>query len=80
LSKGELGSAEFNSGAAVSLKADLGAVVGIQYAVQDSSAVAFARQFYQAPAADLPIDTAVTAGRLAMAYADDVRGWGVPVP
>jgi hypothetical protein len=68
----------WSSVAAALLKAGLGAVVGMQYPIRDASAIAFAREFYTALVAGLPIDEAVTGGRLAIAR-DDVRGWGVPV-
>jgi len=60
------------------LKAGLGAVVGMQHTILDKSAVAFAGAFYKALVAGLPIDEAVTNGRLAVAHTD-ARGWGVPV-
>jgi len=68
----------WSSVATALLKADLGAVVGMQYTIRDRSAIAFAGALYRALAAGLPIDEAVTNGRLAIAP-DDVRGWGVPV-
>lgn len=60
------------------LKAELGAVVGMQYNIRNDSATEFAREVYAALAAGLPIDEAVTNGRIAMST-QDVRGWGVPV-
>lgn len=69
----------WSSVATALLKAGLGAVVGMQYAIRDTSAIAFAGAFYRALAAGLPIDDAVTSGRLAIARTGDVRGWGVPV-
>jgi hypothetical protein len=68
----------WSSVATALLKADLGAVVGMQYKIRDDSAIAFAREFYKALATGLPIDEAVTNGRIAIA-ANDVRGWGTPV-
>jgi hypothetical protein len=68
----------WSSVATALLKADLGAVVGMQYKVRDDSAIAFARAFYKALIAGLPIDEAVTNGRLEISQSD-VRGWGVPV-
>ncbi len=68
----------WSSVAAALLKAELGAVVGMQYTIQDESAVAFAGEFYRALVTGLPVDEAVTNGRLAIVR-DDVWGWGVPV-
>jgi hypothetical protein len=50
----------------------------MQYKIRDDSAIAFAREFYKALIAGLPIDEAVTNGRLAISQSD-ARGWGVPV-
>jgi hypothetical protein len=68
----------WSSVAAALLKAGLGAVVGMQYTVRDDCAIAFADAFYRALVAGLPIDAAMTAGRLAIAQID-ARDWGVPV-
>jgi hypothetical protein len=68
----------WSSVAAALLKAELGAVVGMQYTVRDDCAIAFAGAFYRALVAGLPIDAAVTAGRIAVAQLD-ARDWGVPV-
>lgn len=57
------------------LKAELGAVVGMQFPVGDDSASAFAERFYGALAIGLSIDEAVSAGRVAVAALDDARGW-----
>ena len=66
------------------------AAVAMQYQVWDGAAVAFSRSFYRALAAGLPLDQAVSAGRLATfnlchPLRDDPRrgrfwrDWGVPV-
>jgi hypothetical protein len=68
----------WSSVATALLKADLGAVVGMQYTIRNDSAIAFAREFYKALAAGLPVDEAVTGGRIAVS-GSDVRGWGTPV-
>lgn len=68
----------WSSVAAALLKADLGAVVGMQYTIRDASATAFADAFYSALLTGLPIDEAMTHGRLAVAVTDP-RDWGVPV-
>lgn len=56
------------------LKAELGAVVGMQFPVRDDSATAFAEHFYGALAIGLSIDEAVNSGRVAIAL-KDARGW-----
>lgn len=62
------------------VKAEIPAVVANQYAILDKCAIAFSHQFYQALAGGLPIERAVSAGRIA-AYNTDKGGrdWGVPV-
>jgi len=62
------------------VRAEVPAVVANQYSVLDVCAVAFTRAFYQALAGGLPIDRAVTAGRIAAYNKDrDGRDWGVAV-
>ena len=62
------------------VKADIPAVVANQYSILDKCAIAFSRQFYQVLAGGLPIERAVTAGRIAAYNADTGgRDWGVPV-
>jgi len=61
------------------LKAELGAVVGMQFPVRDTSALAFAERFYASLALGLSIDEAVAAGRVAVALLEDPRGWATPV-
>ena len=60
------------------LKAELGAVVGMQFKVRDDSAIAFAEKFYNALAIGLSVDEAVTAGRVAVASLKDAKGWANP--
>jgi hypothetical protein len=62
-------------------RAGIPAVVGMQYTIRDTNAIAFSRRFYRALAAGQPIDAAVTDGRLAIfnRSGDDERDWGVPV-
>jgi hypothetical protein len=61
------------------------ASVAMQYKIQDESAIAFSRSFYQALAAGLPLDGAVSAGRRAVFLCNFLkdekfgRDWGVPV-
>ena len=56
------------------------AVIGNQYRITDTAAVAFSRRLYEAIAGGWPIERAVAAARLAI-YNDDktTRDWGVPV-
>lgn len=57
------------------------AVVAMQFRVRDDKAVDFSRRFYENLAAGGSIDTATTAGRLAMfdSKNDYGRDWGAPV-
>jgi hypothetical protein len=64
--------------AATLLKAELGAVVGMQDTILDQSAIAFTTAFYKALVAGLPIDDAVNGGRLTIARTSP-RDWAVPV-
>ena len=61
------------------LKAELGAVVGMQFSIRDTAALCFAQRFYSALAVGLSIDEAVAAGRVAVACSGDARGWATPV-
>jgi hypothetical protein len=59
---------------------ELPAVVANQYSILDKCAIAFSRQFYCALAAGLPIERAVSDGRIAAFRVDQKgRDWGVPV-
>jgi hypothetical protein len=62
------------------VKAEIPAVVANQFRIKDTTAIAFSQHFYQALAAGLPIERAMTAGRIG-AYNRDKSGrdWGVPV-
>lgn len=61
-------------------KMEIAAVVANQYTIMDKCAVAFSHQFYQALAGGLPLERAVSAGRIAAYNADKTgRDWGVPV-
>jgi len=57
------------------------AVVAMQFRVRDDKAVIFSRRFYENLAAGGSIDTATTAGRLAMfdSKSEYGRDWGAPV-
>lgn len=61
--------------------AGIPAVVGMQFKVRDTNAIAFSKIFYRSLADGQSIDEAVTAGRLAIFNEgnDDERDWGVPV-
>lgn len=61
--------------------AGIPAVVGMQFRIRDTNALAFSRAFYRALAAGQPIDAAVADGRLAIFSRgdDNERDWGVPV-
>ncbi len=66
------------------LEAGLGAVVAMQYLVNDDAAVAFSQQFYKTIAAGLSVDEAVWYGRMAMLRVKTIQPelnseWGVPV-
>lgn len=63
-------------------RAGIPAVVGMQYKIADTSAIAFSRNFYRALAAHQSIDEAVTAGRLAIltrSSEENEFDWAVPV-
>jgi hypothetical protein len=62
------------------VKVGIAAVVANQYSILDTCAIAFSRQFYQALAGGLPLERALSAGRIAAYNADPQgRDWGVPV-
>jgi hypothetical protein len=62
------------------VKAEIPAVIGNQYSIRDDCAVAFSRKLYQALAGGLPLERAVTAGRIAAYNTDETgRDWGVAV-
>lgn len=69
------------SGVAPALvKAEVPAVVANQLPITDACAIAFSQQFYGALVGGLPIERAVSAGRVAAFNADpDGRDWGVGV-
>jgi hypothetical protein len=69
----------WSSTAANLLNGGLGAVVAMQFAIRDASAIAFADAFYTAVTRGIPIDRAVTLGRLAIFEQSDFRGFGTPV-
>jgi hypothetical protein len=62
-------------------RAGIPAVVGMQATLCNDNYVAFSKSFYRVLAKGLPVDQAVSAGRLAILNLGDTddRGWGVPV-
>jgi hypothetical protein len=56
------------------------AVIAMQYEIQDSKAITFAKSFYTTLAAGLTVDEAMSNGRLAVLNDPDEKGveWGVP--
>lgn len=69
----------WSSTAANLINGGIGAVIGMQYVVKNSSAEAFSKAFYEALALGYPVDQAVTKGRLAIFEQEDFRGFGTPV-
>jgi hypothetical protein len=63
------------------VRGGLPAVVAMQMAMPDESAVIFAREFYRSLADGLPVDACVTEGRLGIRVAlrDTRIDWGIPV-
>jgi hypothetical protein len=61
------------------LKAELGAVIGMQLPLVDASGLLFCEHFYRSLGLGAGIDDAVAAGRVAMAAGGDSRGWATPV-
>jgi HEAT repeat protein len=62
------------------VKAEVPAVVANQFSIKDACAIAFSKHFYQALVGGLPIERAVSAGRIAAYNADPQgRDWGVAV-
>lgn len=62
------------------IKAEVPAVVANQYKITDTCATAFSRQFYRALVGGLPVERAVSAGRIGAYNADNAnRDWGVAV-
>lgn len=63
------------------VRADIPAVVGMQYKLRDTNGLAFGKRFYKAIADRLSVDEAMTLARLAInnRSGEDERDWGVPV-
>lgn len=71
----------FRSMAPAIIRADVAAVVAMQFTVPEEATRAFAGEFYRALAAGLPIDTCVTEGRKAVMNSVGLNraDWGTPV-
>jgi hypothetical protein len=63
------------------IRAQIPAVVAMQFTVPEEATRAFAGEFYRALAEGLPIDACVTEGRKAVIVASGLRNpdWGIPV-
>jgi hypothetical protein len=72
--------ADVLSGIASSIVArQIPAVVAMQFVISDGAAKAFAEEFYRALAALLPLDAAVSEGRLAVSNRIQNNEWATPV-
>lgn len=70
----------FSSTATTLMRHGIPAVVAMQYAISDDAAVTFARGFYTALAAQLPVEQAVTRARQAMRFErPSTLEWATPV-
>jgi CHAT domain/NACHT domain len=70
----------FSSTGAVLTGRGIPAVVSMQDAITDRSALEFSRSFYEVIAEGLPVDAAVTEARIAISMAmNDTLEWGTPV-
>ncbi|MDQ3912482.1 MAG: CHAT domain-containing protein [Actinomycetota bacterium] len=68
----------FSSTAATLVRRGVPAVVAMQYEITDEAAIEFSRDFYEALADGLPVDTAVTEARTAVSMESTLE-WGTPV-
>jgi formylglycine-generating enzyme required for sulfatase activity len=70
----------FASTAATLVQQGIPAVIAMQYEITDHAAIEFSAQFYDALTAGLPVDSAVTDARRAVALAiNNTLEWGIPV-
>ncbi|HSH81892.1 MAG TPA: CHAT domain-containing protein [Herpetosiphonaceae bacterium] len=70
----------FSSTAAILVRQGTPAVLAMQYPVSDIAAIEFSHAFYDAVSGGLPIDAAVSEGRLAVSLAlPNSVEWGTPV-
>jgi len=70
----------FASTAATLVQQGIPAVIAMQYEITDDAAIEFSEQFYDALTAGLPVDSAVTDARRAVAVAiNNTLEWGIPV-
>ncbi|MCB0035742.1 MAG: CHAT domain-containing protein, partial [Anaerolineales bacterium] len=72
------GTGLFSATAPILVGRGLPAVVAMQQAISDTSAIEFARTFYESVADGYSVDAAVTEARKAMSYGKTVE-WAVPV-
>jgi hypothetical protein len=68
----------FSSIAATLVRYGVPAVVAMQYEITDTTAIEFARNFYEAVADGLPVDAAATEARTAVSVKSALE-WGTPV-
>jgi hypothetical protein len=78
---GKLATDPFRSMAPALIRAQVPAVVAMQFTVPQEATRAFASEFYRALAEGFPIDACVTEGRKAVMNATGLRNpdWGIPV-
>jgi predicted ATPase len=78
---GQLATDPFRSMAPALIRAQVPAVVAMQFVVPEEATRAFAGEFYRSLAAGFPIDACVTEGRKAVMNASGLRNpdWGIPV-
>ncbi len=70
----------FSSAAANLVRHGIPAVLAMQYTITDAAAIVFSRAFYEALAAGMPIDAAVSEARKAVSFeVENTLEWGIPV-
>ncbi|MCP4363121.1 MAG: SUMF1/EgtB/PvdO family nonheme iron enzyme [Chloroflexi bacterium] len=70
----------FSSAASILVRRGMPAVLAMQYEISDRAAIELARSFYEALAAGLPVDAAVTEARQSIGFAaQDSIEWVTPV-
>jgi predicted ATPase len=78
---GKLATDPFRSMAPALIRAQIPAVIAMQFSVPESATRAFAGEFYRSLAEGFPIDACVTEGRKAVMNASGLHNadWGIPV-
>src|SRR4051812_49526156 len=78
---GKLSTEPFRGMAPALIRAQVPAVVAMQFSVPEEATRAFANEFYRALAEGFPIDACVTEGRKAVMNATGLSraDWGIPV-